>query len=128
MAELSVKKKKTITVLLKSIRISPTKINLILEKIRKKSYSEAVNILNATNLGATDIIWAALHASVSNAIENHNLKKHKLYIYKAYANLGPILKRVQPRAKGRAFDIKKKYSHITLSVREEEAKISKRKN
>lgn len=108
--------KKIISATLKNIKISPTKINKILLKIRGKNYKEAMTILSNMTNRISYIIWQTLYSSISNAANNHKLKKDNLIIYKAYANLGPILKRIQPRAKGRAFKIQKKTSYVTISV------------
>jgi len=102
----------------KYIRISPTKINLILGQIRGKSYKEALQILKYLPQKAGAIVWQTLYSAVSNATNNFDLEKEKLVINEAYVNQGPILKRMQPRAKGRAFKIEKKMSHITICVSE----------
>ena len=102
----------------KYIRISPTKINLILGQIRGKSYKEALQILKYLPQKAGAIVWQTLYSAVSNATNNFDLEKENLVINEAYVNQGPILKRMQPRAKGRAFKIEKKMSHITICVSE----------
>lgn len=110
--------KQIVSATAKYIRISPTKINLILEKIRGKSYKEALQILKYLPQKSGAIIWQTLYSAVSNATNNFDLEKEKLIITEAYANQGPILKRMQPRAKGRAYRIEKKFSHITIRVSE----------
>lgn len=100
------------------IRISPTKINLILDKIRNKSYLEALNILKQIPQKSGAVVWQTLYSAVSNVSSIFKSNKDKLFIIEAYANQGPILKRMQPRAKGRAFKIYKKVSHITICVSE----------
>lgn len=103
---------------LKNVRVSIKKINVILEKLRGKSYKEAIYILERLSQKPSDAVWQTLYSAVSNATNNYKLSKSKLFIVKAYATSGPILKRMQPRAKGRAFEIQKKVSTIILSVSE----------
>jgi large subunit ribosomal protein L22 len=100
----------------KYIRISPTKINLILGQIRGKSYKEALLILKYLPQKAGAIVWQTLYSAVSNATNNFDFEKEKLVVLEAYVNQGPTLKRMQPRAKGRAFKIMKRISHITICV------------
>jgi len=95
----------------KYIRISPTKINVIIAKIRGKSYREALQILKYLPQKAGAIVWQTLYSAVSNATHNFDLEKEKLVITEAYVNQGPILRRMQPRAKGKAYKIEKRY-HI----------------
>ena len=95
----------------KYIRISPTKIN-------GKSYKEALQILKYLPQKAGSIVWQTLYSAVSNATHNFDLEKEKLVITEAYVNQGPILRRMQPRAKGKAYKIQKKISHITIRVAE----------
>jgi len=100
----------------KYIRISPTKVSYIIQKIRGKSYKEALQILKFLPQKSGAIVWQTLYSAVSNATNNFDLNKEKLMIYEAYVNQGPILKRMRPRAQGRAFAIQKKISHITIRV------------
>lgn len=100
------------------IRISPTKINKILYKIRNKSYQEGLEILKFLPQKAGIVVWQTLYSAISNATNNFKLNKEKLIITKAFVNQGPILKRMRARAKGKAFKIHKKLSHITICVSE----------
>ena len=109
---------KAISATSKYIRISPTKIDVILSQIRGKSYKEALQILKYLPQKAGAIVWQTLYSAVSNATNNFDFEKEKLIINEAYVNQGPILKRMQPRAKGRAFKIMKRISHITIRVSE----------
>jgi large subunit ribosomal protein L22 len=101
--------KQTVSATSKYIRISPSKVNLIIKKIRGKSYKEALQILKYLPQKAGAIVWQTLYSAVSNATNNFDLEKDKLVISEAYVNQGPILKRMRPRAKGRAFGIQKKW-------------------
>ena len=110
--------KQTVSATSKYIRISPSKVNLIIKKIRGKSYKEALQILKYLTQKAGAIVWQTLYSAVSNATNNFDLEKDKLVISEAYVNQGPILKRMRPRAKGRAFGIQKKMAHLTIKVSE----------
>jgi large subunit ribosomal protein L22 len=100
----------------KYIRISPSKIDLIIKKIRGKSYKEALQILKYLPQKSVSIVWQTLYSAISNATNNFSFEKEKLIIKEAFVNQGPILKRMRPRAKGRGFAIQKKMSHITIRV------------
>jgi len=109
---------KAISATSKYIRISPTKVDVIISKIRGKSYKEALQILKYLPQKAGAVVWQTLYSAVSNATNNFDLEKENLIISEAFVNQGPILKRMRPRAQGRAFAIQKKMSHITIRVSE----------
>lgn len=98
------------------VRISPTKINIILSKIRGKSYKDALDVLKYLPQKAGTVIWQTLYSAAANASNVLGYDKENLLIIEAYANQGPILKRMQPRAKGRAFKIQKRISHVTIRL------------
>lgn len=112
------KEKEIVSATSKYIRVSPTKIDNIIVKIRGKSYKEALQILKYIPQKAGDIVWQTLYSAVSNAVNNFNLGKENLIIKEAYVNQGPILKRMHPRSRGRGFAIEKKISHVTIRVSE----------
>jgi len=109
---------KTVSATSKYIRISSTKVDLIISKIRGKSYKESLQILKYLPQKAGAIVWQTLYSAISNATNNFELEKEKLFISEAFVNKGPILKRMRPRAKGRGFAIQKKMSHLTIRVSE----------
>ena len=102
----------------KYIRISPTKLDKILFKIRGKTYKQALQTLNFLPQKAGALVWQTLYSAVSNGINNFNFEKENLIISEAYSNAGPILKRMRPRARGRAFAIQKRISHLTIKVKQ----------
>jgi large subunit ribosomal protein L22 len=102
----------------KYIRIAPNKLDVIICKIRGKSYKEALQILKFLPQKAGAIVWQTLYSAVSNATNNFELEKDKLMISEAFVNQGAIMKRMQPRARGKAYRIEKKFSHITIRVSE----------
>lgn len=98
----------------KYVRISPYKVRIVLDIIRGKGYKEAVAILENTPKAASDPIKKVLMSAAANAEHNLGMDKDNLFVAKAYADQGPTLKRVMPRAQGRAFRILKRTSHITV--------------
>lgn len=102
----------------KFIRIAPRKARLVLDLIRGKEVGEAFAILRHTPKAASPIIEKLLNSAIANAEHNYELNPGNLIITQAYADEGPIMKRFQPRAQGRAYRINKRTSHITLVVAE----------
>ena len=100
----------------KYIRISPSKIDVIIKKIRGKSYKQALQILKFLPQKSGAMVWQTLYSAVSNATNNFDFEKENLIIQEAFVNQGPILKRMRPRAQGRAYAIQKKMCHITIRV------------
>jgi large subunit ribosomal protein L22 len=89
-----------------------------LQKFAGKHIKKPYKILKFLPQKAGSIVWQTLYSAVSNATNNFDLEKENLVIVEAYVNLGPILKRMRPRAKGRAFGIQKKMAHLTIKVAE----------
>jgi large subunit ribosomal protein L22 len=100
----------------KYIRIAPSKLDVIISKIRGKSYKQALQILKFLPQKSGAMVWQTLYSAVSNATNNFDLEKENLIIQEAFVNQGPILKRMRPRAQGRAYAIQKKMCHITIRV------------
>lgn len=101
-------------------RISPQKVGIVCDLIRGKDTKTAQAILMQTPKAASELLVKLLKSAVSNAENNHNMDPDKLYVSETFANPGPILKRIMPRAQGRAFRINKRSSHITIVVKEKE--------
>lgn len=104
----------------KFVRISPRKVNVVNDLIRNKPVGVAMAILKSTPKAATEVLEKLLKSAIANAENNHNMDVSKLYVAEVYANGGPILKRIMPRAHGRAFRIFKRTSHITIVLKEAE--------
>ena len=98
----------------KYIRISPFKVRIVLDVIRGKSYREAVAILKNTPKAASEVLVKLVNSAAANAEHNLGLAKDDLFVAEAFADQGPILKRIQPVSKGRAHRINKRTSHITV--------------
>lgn len=103
---------------LRYARVSPRKAKLVIDLIRNKDIDEAYAILKHTPRNAAAILEKMLKSAESNAVNNNGLNRDNLYIAECYATQGPTLKRIRPRARGRAYRIRKRSSHITLVLRE----------
>ncbi len=104
------------------IRISPRKVNIVNDLIRNKPVGVAMGILKNTPKAASEVLIKLLNSAIANAENNFGMNPDDLYVAEAYANAGPTLKRIRPRAQGRAFRILKRTCHITIVVKEREAK------
>ncbi len=105
---------------LKYARISPRKVKIVCDLIRGKDTKTAQAILMQTPKAASELMLKLLKSAVSNAENNHNLDPDNLFVAETFANPGPIIKRMMPRAQGRAYRINKRTSHITIVVKEKE--------
>jgi ribosomal protein L22, bacterial type len=104
----------------KYLRISPRKVKIVLDLIRGKDTKTAMAILKHTPKAATEYLIKILEAAMANAENNHHMDKENLFVSQCFVCPGPILKRMRPRAQGRAFRIEKRTSHITLVLGEKE--------
>lgn len=105
----------------KYIRISPSKVRIVLDVIRGKNYEDAVAILKNMPNAATESVIKVLESAGANAENNLGLNKADLVVAETFVDGGPILKRFQPVSKGRAHSIKKRTSHITVILDEAKA-------
>ena len=99
-------------------RISSRKVKTVIDLIRNKNANEAMAILKLTPKAASELVEKLLKSAIANAENNHGMDVDKLYVAEVFANQGPTLKRVRPRAQGRAFRIRKRTSHITIVLKE----------
>ena len=100
------------------IRISPRKVSIVCDQIRGKSVKDAEAILALIPKAASEPLAKLVSSAAANAENNHGMDPEKLYVAETYATPGPIIKRFMPRAKGRAYGIKKRTSHVTVVVKE----------
>ncbi|MBE5894252.1 MAG: 50S ribosomal protein L22 [Lachnospiraceae bacterium] len=103
-------------------RVSVQKACFVLDAIRGKDVTTAKAILEYNPRYASSIIKKLLDSAIANAENNNGMNPENLYIAECYANKGPTMKRVQPRAQGRAYRIEKRVSHITIVLDEKGAK------
>jgi len=99
-------------------RIAPRKVKIVADAVRGKNVDEALAIIKFTPKASAEILEKLLKSAIANAENNHHMERTKLYISEIYANQGPTLKRILPAAKGSAFRIRKRTSHITIVLRE----------
>ena len=102
------------------VRISSRKVKIVIDLIRGKKVDEALAILMYTPKAAAPVVEKLLLSAIANAENNLNLDKSNLYVAQAMVGPGPIMKRIRPRAQGRAYRIEKRSSHITLVLKEME--------
>ena len=94
----------------KYIRMSPSKVSLVANSIRGKTYLQALKILKADKRIASNVLWKALYSAAANANFQHNIDKEELMVQEVFVNKG------RPRAQGRIFQIKKRTSHLLIQV------------
>ena len=99
-------------------RVSAEKACFVLDAIRGKSCQEALAIVTYNPRYASALIKKLLASAAANAQNNNGLNPDNLYVAECYANQGPTLKRIHPRAQGRAYRILKRTSHITVVLDE----------
>ena len=103
---------------LKTARISPRKVKIVLDLIRGKDYELALATVKHTPKAASEYLERLLKSAAANAENNHNMDKNNLYVAECFVCPGPIMKRIMPRAQGRAYRILKRTSHITVVLKE----------
>ncbi|NLL62641.1 MAG: 50S ribosomal protein L22 [Ruminococcaceae bacterium] len=101
------------------VRIAPRKVQIVLDLIRNQSVDKAMAILKHTPKAACEDLEKLLKSAIANA-ENKDMDVSKLYVAACSVDQGPTLKRIRPVAKGRAYRINKRTSHITLVLKEAE--------
>ena len=103
-----------ITASLKNFRQSPRKVRSVANLVRGKSVPQALNTLNFLDKKAADPLCSLLKSAIANAKNNHSIEKEDLIIKELRVDVGYILKRRMPRARGMAYPINKRTSHILL--------------
>ena len=99
-------------------RVPVQKACFVLDAIRGKDVETALGILNYNPRYASSVIKKLLESAIANAENNNGMNRSDLYVAECYASNGPIMKRVRPRAQGRAYRIEKRMSHITIVLNE----------
>ena len=99
-------------------RVSVQKACFVLDAIRGKDVETALGILEYNPRYASSIIKKLLESAIANAENNNGMNAENLYIAECYANKGPTMTRIRPRAQGRAYRIEKRMSHITIVLDE----------
>ena len=105
---------------LKHARIAPRKVQIVLDLIRNQPVDKAMAILKHTPKSASEYLIKLLNSAMANAEHNFNMDKNNLYVSECFVSPGPTLKRIRPRAQGRAFRVLKRTSHVTIALKEKE--------
>ena len=116
----------TVKAVYKNLRSSPRKINDILRSIRGKKADKALKDLQFSEKRVSKEISKTIKSAVANAENNNQLDIDNLFIKEAYVGKGMVMKRYRPRAKGRAGQIKKPFSNLTIIVSEKNSNEGKR--
>ena len=102
------------------VRISPRKVKIVLDLIRNKPADVAMAIIKNTPKAACEPLEKLLKSAMANADHNFSMDVNNLYVAECFVCPGPIMKRIRPRAQGRAYHVFKRTSHITLVLKEKE--------
>ena len=105
---------------LRHARIAPRKVQIVLDLIRNKPADQALAILQHTPKAASEPLSKLLKSAVANAENNFGLSRDNLYVSECFVTPGPTVKRIRPRAQGRAFRVLKRSSHVFITVAERE--------
>jgi large subunit ribosomal protein L22 len=106
--------------IVRNLRTSPTKLNLVAEMIRGMKVQQALTQLQFSNKRIAVDVRKALQSAIANAENNHNLNVDALVVKEAWVGKSMVLKRFHARARGRGAQILKPFSHLTIVVRESE--------
>ena len=96
------------------VRISPQKARLVMDQIRGKRVEDALNMLKFAPQKGAGLLFKLVNSAVANAQQSSDVDVDTLYIKRVFADEGPMLKRIRPRASGRATRILKRTSHLTV--------------
>ncbi|WP_445162015.1 50S ribosomal protein L22 [Mycobacterium sp. Dal123C01] len=102
------------TAVARFVRVSPTKARRVIDLVRGKSVTDALDILRWTPQAASEPVAKVIASAAANAQNNSGLDPATLVVATVYADGGPTAKRIRPRAQGRAFRIRRRTSHITV--------------
>ena len=118
----------TATAKARFVRVSATKARRVIDLVRGKSVSEALDILRWAPQAASEPVAKVIASAAANAQNNDGLDPSTLVVATVYADEGPTAKRIRPRAQGRAFRIRKRTSHITVIVESRPARGERRRS
>jgi large subunit ribosomal protein L22 len=106
----------------KYVHMSPTKVRRVVALVKGRPVQEALDILRFSPQAACEPLYKVIASAAANAENNHAMDRDTLVVALATADEGPTLKRIRPRAQGRAYRIRKRTSHITVEVESVPAK------
>ncbi|HEY6598258.1 MAG TPA: 50S ribosomal protein L22 [Pseudomonadales bacterium] len=111
-----------VTAIARGLRIGPQKARLVADQVRGKPVAKALDILTFSNQKGAGLIRKVLESAIANAENNEGADVDELRVHRIFVDEGVTLKRIMPRAKGRADRISKRSSHITVTVSDAAAK------
>ncbi|MCL6562249.1 MAG: 50S ribosomal protein L22 [Firmicutes bacterium] len=106
----------------RGVRIAPQKVRVVVDLVRGKRLRDAQAILRNTPKRASRVVAKLLASAEANARHNYDMDPEELYVHAIWVDGGPILKRIHPRARGQAFPILKRTSHISVVLRARHSK------
>ena len=111
-----------VSAIARGLRIGPQKARLVADQVRGKPVAKALDILTFSNKKGAVLIRKVLESAIANAENNEGADVDELRVFRIFVDEGVSLKRIMPRAKGRADRITKRSSHITVTVSDTAAK------
>jgi large subunit ribosomal protein L22 len=99
-------------------RISPRKARLLMDLVRGRDVDDAITMLRFAKQRASGMVEKVIRSAVANANEQEVPTRNTLFVAKAYVDPGPIIKRFQPKDRGKAYPIQKKTSHLCVELGE----------
>jgi len=112
--------------IIRNLRVSPQKLNLVAQSIRRQPVEKAMAELEFSLKRISNDVRKALNSAIANAENNHSLNADNLYVKEAYVGKSFVMKRFKARARGRGAQILKPFSHLTIIVAEGDAPLSKK--
>ena len=106
--------------MLRNLRVSPQKLNLVAQMIRAMAAEKALAALTFSRRSISDDVKKAVQSAIANAENNHQLDVDRLYVKEASVGKALTMRRFRPRARGRVGRIRKPFSHLTIVVGERE--------
>jgi len=100
----------------KYVRVSARKMRLVADMVRGKGVADARTVLAFSTKNAAQVVTKVVGSAVANAENNHDMSADELFISRILVNEGPTLKRIRPRAMGRAFRVRKRTCHVTVEL------------
>ena len=110
--------------IIRYLRTSPTKLRRAMDPIRGKPLEDALAVLTLTPTRGARLLLKALRSAAANAENNHAMNREELWVAEAYVQGGAMLKRIRPGPRGMATQIRKRLSHITFVLGDEEERLA----
>lgn len=102
------------------VRVPPRKARAVVDLVRGRSVQEALRVLRFVPRRAARVVEKVVRSAAANAVNNHDMDEGRLFIYRAYVDDGPRLKRIRPEMRGQVFPVLRRMSHVTVILRERE--------